>query len=126
MLGGSAGLPLFTGGSRIANLKINKIKLEKALKEYQKTNLVAIQEVNDALYSSRLNNQKLNQNKEHLKLEQKDYSLSEKKYKEGVISKLDLYQMQENLLTIQNLIASNTIDCMLDKINLYKVTGAKY
>lgn len=125
-VGGSAALPLFTGGARIANLKINKIKLEKALKEYQKTNLVAIQEINDALYSSRLNNQKLNQNKEHLKLEKKDYSLSQKKYNEGVISKLDLYQMQENLLTIENLIASNTIDCMLDKINLYKVTGAKY
>lgn len=125
-VGGSAGLPLFTGGSRIANLKINKIKLEKALKEYQKTNLVAIQEINDALYASRLNNQKLNQNKEHLRLEQKDYALSKQKYNEGVISKLDLYQMQENLLTIENLIASNTIDCMLDKINLYKVTGAKY
>lgn len=125
-LGGSAALPLFTGGARIANLKINKIKLEKALKEYQKTNLVAIQEINDALYASRLNNQKLNQNKEHLRLEKKDYSLSQKKYNEGVISKLDLYQMQENLLTIENLIASNTIDCMLDKINLYKVTGAKY
>lgn len=124
--GGNAVLPLFTGGARIANLKINKIKLEKALKEYQKTNLVAIQEINDALYSSRLNNQKLNQNKEHLRLEKKDYSLSQKKYNEGVISKLDLYQMQENLLTIENLIASNTIDCMLDKINLYKVTGAKY
>ena len=125
-VGGSAGLPLFTGGSRIANLKINKINLEKALKEYQKTNLVAIQEINDALYASRLNNQKLNQNKEHLKLEQKDYFLSEQKYNQGVISKLDLYQVKENLLSIESLIASNTIDCMVDKINLYKVTGAKY
>jgi NodT family efflux transporter outer membrane factor (OMF) lipoprotein len=125
-VGGSAALPLFTGGARIANLKINKINLEKALKTYQKTNLVAIQEINDALYASKLNNQKLNQNKEHLKLEKADYSLSEKKFNQGVISKLDLYQMQENLLTIENLIASNTIDCMIDKINLYKVTGAKY
>ncbi|MBR3889181.1 TolC family protein [bacterium] len=124
--GGSLGLPIFTGGSRFANLKINKIKLEKALREYQKTNLVAIQEINDALYSSKLNNQKLEQNKEHLGLEQKDYSLSEQKYNEGVISKLDLYQMQESLLSIESLIASNTIDCLIDKINLYKVTGAKY
>ena len=81
--------------------------------------------LNDALYASRLNNQKLNQNKEHLKLEQKDYFLSEQKYNQGIISKLDLYQVKENLLSIESLIASNTIDCMVDKINLYKVTGAK-
>ena len=124
--GGSFGLPIFTGGSRFANLKINKIKLEKALKQYQKTNLIAIQEINDALYSSKLNNQKLEQNKEHFSLEQKDYSMSQQKYNEGVISKLDLYQVQESLLSIEGLIASNTIDCLIDKINLYKVTGAKY
>jgi outer membrane protein TolC len=119
-------LPLFTGGARIANFKINKIRLEKALRTYQKTNLTAIQEVNDALYAARLDNQKLEQNKEHLSLETKDFGLTKLKYEQGVSSKLDLCQMEENLLTIQKLVASNTVDCMIDNINIYKATGTKY
>lgn len=118
--------PIFTGGARIANLKINKTRLEKALRNYQKTNLVAIQEINDALYIAKSDNQKLNQNKEHLALETKDFGMTEKKYEQGVISKLDLFQMKENLLTIQKLVASNTLDCMIDSISLYKVCGAKF
>ena len=123
---GSAMLPLFTGGARIANLKINKVRLEKALRNYQKTNLVAIQEINDALYSARLDNQKLEQNKEHLRLETEDFGLTEIKFEQGVISKLDWCQMKENLLVIQKMVASNTLDCMIDEINLYKATGTKY
>ena len=119
-------LPIFTGGARIANLKINKVRFEKALRQYQKVNLVAIQEINDALYTAKLDNQKLNQNKKHLSLETKDFDLSRKKYEQGVISKLDLCQVEENLLTIQTLVASNTLDCMIDSINLYKATGTKY
>lgn len=125
-VGGSAMLPIFTGGARIANLKINKVRFEKALRQYQKVNLVAIQEINDALYTAKLDNQKLNQNKKHLSLETKDFDLSRKKYEQGVISKLDLCQVEENLLTIQTLVASNTLDCMIDSINLYKATGTKY
>ena len=125
-VGGAAMLPIFTGGARIANLKLNKVRLEKALKNYQKINLIAIQEVNDALYIAKSDNEKLNRNKEHLKLETEDFSLTEKKYSEGVISKLDLCQMKENLLTVEKLVSSNTIDCMVDSINLYKAVGAKY
>ena len=123
---GNAMLPIFTGGARIANLKINKVRLEKALRNYQKTNLTAIQEVNDALYTARLDNKKLEQNKEHLKLETEDFGLTEVRFEQGVISKLDWCQMKENLLTIQKLVASNTLDCMIDEINLYKATGTKY
>jgi len=125
-VGGSAMLPIFTGGARIANFKINKVRFEKALRQYQKTNLTAIQEINDALYTARLDNQKLNQNKKHLSLETQDFGLSQKKYEQGTISKLDLCQVEENLLTIQKLVASNTLDCMIDSINLYKATGTKY
>lgn len=122
---GSAMLPIFTGGARIANLKINKVRMEKALRNYQKTNLVAIQEVNDALYTAKLDNQKLEQNKEHLRLEAQDFGLTEKRFEQGVISKLDWCQMKENLLVIEKLVALNTLDCMIDEINLYKVTGTK-
>ena len=122
---GNAMLPLFTGGARIANLKVNKIRLEKALRNYEKTNLTAIQEVNDALYAAKLDNEKLIQNKTHLDLENQDFVLTEKRLEQGVISKLDWCQMKENLLVIEQLVASNTLDCIIDSITLYKATGTK-
>ena len=123
---GNAMLPLFTGGARIANLRLNKIRLEKALRNYEKINLTAIQEVNDALYTAKLDNQKLVQNKEHYALENQDFSMTEQRLEQGVISKLDWCQMKENLLVIEKLVASNTLDCLIDEINIYKATGARY
>ena len=44
----------------------------------------------------------MNQTIEQYNLEKKDYAYSEKKYDQGTISKLDLIQYKENLLTIES------------------------
>mgnify|MGYP002439781101 FL=1 len=44
---------------------------------------------------------------------------------QGTISKLDLIQYQENLLTIEKLVAQQKVECMTDAISLYKATGSK-
>jgi outer membrane protein TolC len=43
----------------------------------------------------------------------------------GVISKLDLLQQKDALLYMEKLLASSKTDCYIDKIGLYKTTGAK-
>ncbi|MGN1152452.1 MAG: hypothetical protein ACI4S3_00340, partial [Candidatus Gastranaerophilaceae bacterium] len=58
------------------------------------------------------------------KLETKDFNLSKKMYEQGVISKLDLNQKHENLLSIDNLVVQNKINCIIDSIGYYKATGA--
>ena len=125
LLGGIANLPLYTGGAKTANLKLFKNKYEQLLAQYQKTNLVAIQEVNDSLYNFKSNEEKLRNNKKALEIQEKDYKYSELKYNEGVISKLDLLQQKEALLYMEKLFASSKTDCYIDKISLYKTTGAK-
>ena len=125
LLGGSANLPIFTGFKRTANLKLNKNKYEQLLNQYQKTNLVAIQEVNDSLYNLKSDNEKLINNTKALNIQEKDYGYSELKYEQGVISKLDLLQQKEALLYMKKLLASSKVDCYVDKVSLYKVTGAK-
>ena len=47
------------------------------------------------------------------------------KYDEGVISKLDLIQFKENLLTINQLVAQQKTEYLVDYIGLYKACGAK-
>ena len=118
-------LPLFTGGKRIANLKLKKDEYERVLNNYYQTNLTAIQEVNDALTIIQHDNKKYQDNKRQAELERTDYNLSEAKYNNGTISKLDLIQLKENVLSTDKLVADQRINCLIDYIGLYKATGSQ-
>lgn len=123
--GGGLMTPLFQGGSLIANLRLKKATYERILQDYYKTNLTAIQEVNDSLVASRLDKDKMAQTMKQYNLEKSDYKYNEKKFNQGTISKLDLIQHQENLLTIEKFVAQQKVECMTDAISLYKATGSK-
>lgn len=121
----AAMLPVFTGGKRIANLKLKKVQYDKMLENYHKTNLTAIQEVNDALVTVKRDDEKLQEHTKQLKLETEDFGFTQQRYDAGIISKLDLIQMKESLLTVNQLVASSTVDCYVDYISLYKAVGSK-
>lgn len=127
LLGVAGGImaPLFQGGSLKANLRLKKATYERVLQNYYKTNLTAIQEVNDALVASRLDKDKMSQTEKQYNLEKSDYKYNEQKYNQGTISKLDLIQYQENLLTIEKLVAQQKVECMTDAVSLYKATGSR-
>ena len=118
-LTGGAFANLFTGGKKMANLRIKKTEYERVLKQYEKTNLVAIQEINDALVSIKNDKQKFEDTEKILKLELKDYRMAELKYENGVISKLDLNQVKENLLDVNKLIVSNNCHCIKLSVAIY-------
>lgn len=122
-LTGGAMMNLFTGGKKVANLKIKKSEYERVLKNYEKTNLVAIQEINDSLVAIKNDRQKYEDNTKILKLELQDYRMAELKYENGVISKLDLNQVKENLLDVNKLIVANNCELWTDYLLLYKSVG---
>ncbi len=124
-LGVAALLPLFTGGSRVATLRLRKNTYERILQNYYKTNLTAMQEINDSLVAARLDKEKMEQTLKQANLERADYKYNEMRYAQGTISKLDLIQFKENLLTIDKLVAQQKVECMVDYISLYKATGSK-
>ncbi len=124
--GAAAMLPLFTGGAKVANLKINKNRYEQTLLNYQKTNLTAIQEVNDALSTLKLDNEKYMNNLKTLQMEHKNYGFLQDKYNEGIISKLDLLQNRATLLGVNKLVVSSKADCLVNQISLYKAVAGKY
>lgn len=125
MLGGGAMLPIFTGGKLKANLKLRKNKYEQALQAYYKTNLVAIQEVNDALSGLKLDDEKYRKNVQSYDMQKTDYNYMKKRYEQGVISKLDLLQQKETLLVINKAVIAGKTDCYIDQIGLYKAVGGK-
>ena len=124
-LAGAATLPIFTGGKRIANLKLKKDEYERVLNNYYQTNLTAIQEVNDALTTIKHDDQKYQDTKTQSQLERKNYGYNEASYNEGVLSKLDLIQLRENVLSTDKLVADQKINCLIDYIGLYKAVGSQ-
>ena len=119
-------LPVFTGGKRIANLNIQKNRYEQILQEYYKTNISAIKEVDDALSDLKHNTTKYEKNLTALDKEKTDFKFANQKYEQGVISKLDLMQKNEVLLSTQKLVVSEDINTYISQISLYKATaGAK-
>jgi NodT family efflux transporter outer membrane factor (OMF) lipoprotein len=124
-LAGGAMLPIFTGGKRIANLRYKKDEYERVLNNYYKTNLVAIQEVNDALVTIKLDEQKYSDIKKQADLERQDFGYSQSKYNQGVISKLDLTQVKENVLFTDKAVVNDRINCLVNYIGLYKAVGSQ-
>lgn len=124
-LAGAVNLPLFTGGKRVANLKLKKATYQRLLNNYYQTNLTAIQEVNDTLTAISHDNKKFEDAKMQSELERKDFGLSNAKYNEGIISKLDLTQLRENVLSTDKLVADLKINCFIDYIGLYKAVGSE-
>ncbi len=124
-LAGGAILPLFTGGRRIANLKLKKDTYERVLNNYYQTNLTAIQEINDALVTIKLDEQKYADIQKQAQLEREDFNYSQNKYEQGVISKLDLTQVKENVLFTDKAVVNDKINCLVNYIGLYKAVGSK-
>lgn len=124
-VGGMALLPIFTGGAKTANLRLNKNKYEQVLQNYYKTNLVAIQEVNDSLSSLKLDNEKYKKNVSTLNMQKADFKYTQLRYNQGIISNLDLMQQKENLLVMNKMVVASKTDCFIDQISLYKAVGGK-
>ena len=87
--------------------------------------MTAIQEINDALISVKRDTERLNKHLTQLKLENQDFNYTQQRYKQGIISKLDLIQMQENLLNVNQMVSNTQGLCYVDYIDLYKATGSK-
>ena len=94
------------------------------MQNYQKTNLQAIQEVNDSLSNLKLDNKKYAQGLEKLDLQKKEFGFVEKRYNQGIISYLNLIEQKEALLTINKTVVMDKTDCFIDYVSLYKATGS--
>ncbi len=124
-LAGSAMLDVFKGGAKIANFKLRKNYYEQTVQNYYKTNLISIQEVNDALCALKFDNNKYEKNLKSYNMQKNDYNYTKIKYINGIISNLDLIQQRETLLTMNKMVVSSKTDCYINQISLYKAVGGK-
>lgn len=116
---------LFSGGRKIAVLKLQKYRYEEAMHNYQKTILASIQEVNDNSAQVKTELRNYNQSVERLRLETRKYTLMQHKNEIGAASNLEVLYNKEQALLTEREEVSNKINYLISTIGLYKAVGGQ-
>lgn len=121
----AAGQDIFTGGRKIANLKIKKLEYERLFEEYKQTDLTAIKEVSAVLC-------KINDDTSIYKTvykksvsENDNYKLTNLRYHEGTASQMDILTNENKIHNISQVIIDKQAQKFIDYISLYKAVGGK-
>lgn len=114
---------IFTGGRKLANLRIKKARFLELLEEYKQTDLTAIKEVSNALNLIEQDKKAEAETKKQLELQQINFSKSKKKLKFGTISKPDFLDEKTSLNNIEQLYMTSKAMRLSDYFTLYKAVG---
>ena len=118
-------LDLFTGGAKMARLKYNKLELEKAQQQYEKTILTSLQEVNNSLGIALTNQKNYQSSLDRYNIEKEKCNLSNRRLEIGAKSRLENLRDKERVLMSEKDEVSNKIDYIIATINIYKAVGGK-
>lgn len=124
--GGGMTQSLFKGGSRVANLKLNKVHYEEQLHQYQQTILTALQEVNDSLASIQSHRNALDQSQASNASLQKQLGYQQAQLDEGSLATSDLYPTRLQLVQSNQGLVQAKLLGLTDTLNLYKALGGGY
>jgi NodT family efflux transporter outer membrane factor (OMF) lipoprotein len=106
-LAGNILAPIFTGGRLTGNLEAVTARQKELAAQYQKTVLIAFQEVEDALAALKSNNDQAVLSVESVKESQNAYDIAKARFDAGAVDYLNLletqralYQSQDNQISI--------------------------
>lgn len=116
---------IFTGGRKIANLKIQKAKYEELFEEYKQTDLEAVKEVNTALCFIKHDTEIENNTKHVLTSEYANFISSQKNLNQGVISNSEYLISLAEYLRVQEDAISAKNQRLVNYFTLYKTVGGK-
>ena len=94
--------PIFTGGRLTGNLENVTARQKELAAQYQKTVLVAFQEVEDALAALKSNNEQAAISVESVKESQNAYDIAKARFDAGAIDYLNLLETQRSLYLAQD------------------------
>ncbi len=94
--------PIFTGGRLTGNLQSVTARQKELAAQYQKTVLVAFQEVEDALAALKSNNEQAALSVESVKESQNAYDIAKARFDAGAIDYLTLLETQRSLYQAQD------------------------
>lgn len=122
-LGVLPSMDLFSGGRKLAFLKLKKYQYEEALNDYQKTFLVGIKEVNSGVLEYKTSVDNYNESLNRYNTQLKIYNLAKYKNQIGASGNLDVMYAKEAYLSTKKEEVSNKINTVISTISLYKAAG---
>ena len=116
-------LPLFTGGSNLANLDLSKIEKNVDVAQYEKALQSAFREVDDALAARNTLDEQLVAQRALLDDSAESYRLAEMRFRNGVDSFLPVLDAQRALYSAQQAVVSLELLRLQNMATLYKALG---
>lgn len=122
-LGPAISLPIFDGGRNRARLDSAKAAYEEAIANYRQQVLVAFAEVEDGLNGLRILDQQAQALQQAVDAATQAWQISEKRYKAGLVSYLEVIDTQRTALQSERLLNQNRGQQMTSSVLLVKALG---
>lgn len=116
---------IFTGGRKLANLRMQKAKYEELFEAYRQTDLEAVKEVNTSLCFIKHDTNIENNTKSKLNYERENFADTQKKFAGGVISYPDYLAGRSKLASSEIEAAQAKTQRIVNYFTLYKAVGGQ-
>ncbi len=116
-------MPIFDAGANKANLTATQAAYAEAVANYKGTVLRALQDVEDGLIEAQGKTKELAANEEYLAASKQAFDLSQSRYKEGLVSYLEVVDTHRQYLDAQLAVIQNRTQGIFAAINLIKALG---
>jgi outer membrane protein, multidrug efflux system len=116
-------MPIFDGGTNIANLKAAKADRDIMLAQYEKAIQTAFREVADALAFHGTVGDQMTAQQSLVDATAKTFTLSDARYRAGIDSYLTALDSQRSLYAAQQGLISVRLSQLINLVTLYKVLG---
>ncbi len=119
-------LPIFESGKLRANLEGQNARYEAAVAQYNQTLLDATHQVADAVTNARTLREQIAQQQSSVDAAQKGWNLMQQRYGKGLANRLQVLQIQQQLLGAQQRLAQLQAQRMDNAISLTYALGGGY
>ncbi len=116
-------VPIFDGGSNLANQKVAEVDRTIAVAQYEKAIQTAFREVADALAQRGTIDNQVDAQQSLANATSESYRLSRARYERGVDNYLTVLDSQRSLYGAQQNLISTRLTRLLNHVTLYKVFG---
>ncbi len=116
-------IPIFQGGTNIANLDLANIQKRIEIANYEKTIQTAFREVADGLAARGTYDDQIKSLERYVFSQSRSLELSELRYRSGVDSYLSVLTAQTNLYTAQQLLITARMERATNLVDLYRELG---
>jgi multidrug efflux system outer membrane protein len=116
-------IPIFAGGSNVANLKLAKVQKELYVAQYEQTIQTAFREVADALVGRGTLDEQLRAQMALQEATQDSYALSDMRFRNGIDNYLTVLDSQRSLYAAQQNVIALKLARLQNLVTLYKALG---